>query len=155
MVSVIPAFILAHAHLLLLQLRHHGLEATPETILRAAQKASTKWDVVRDSHLVLICAGQGGAAAKATEMGLTAWTLEIVDEADQDITQMAGLLYAAWITMKLVVGGLCWSSPICTTWVSFMSRNTWGRGSSGAAVLGDTSMQEVRSANTMALFMSP
>ena len=67
MVSVIPAFILAHAHLLLLQLRHHGLEATPETILRAVQKASAEWDVVRDSHLVLICAEQGGAATKATE----------------------------------------------------------------------------------------
>ena len=120
MASLILAFILAHAHLLLLQLRHDGSEATPETILRVVQKASAEWDVVRDTHSVLICAGKGGAAAKAAELGLTAWTLEIDDEADQDLTCMSGLLYAAWITMKLVVGGLLWSSPPCTTWLSFI-----------------------------------
>ena len=156
----VPLFIIHAAAHLALQLGYPETAATapsgvdPIILLPKVEELVHSWDVPRNTLMVLLFSGQGRAAHIAFENGYPASTFDIIDDTHQDITSPVGLLYAAFLVMSIVVGGTLWLSPSCSSWLSYMSRFNFGRGSAGAAVLGNDSKPAVKEANTTALFTS-
>ena len=105
---------------------------------------------------MILFSGRGGfkAAMKAVEKHYNAKTFDLEDHKDEDFVTIVGVLYATWCVLSCAAGGTLWLCPDCKTWLSYMSRNTFKRGPSGAHTLGNDAHESVREANNTAVYSS-
>ena len=63
----------------------------------------------------------------AREGGYAATTVEVLDDADQDMLRLVGIMNAMWQMMRVKEYGTLWGSGDCKTFLNFISRYTFGR----------------------------
>ena len=85
----------------------------PAQLLPAVEEWVGSLDVKRCYDLVMLYSGRGGdgAAAMARESGAAAATLDTDHGQEEDITSVAGCMYAAWLVKSGKDRGLLWLCP--------------------------------------------
>ena len=70
----------------------------------------------------------------------------------QDMTNLTGIFLCFYLIKTLVAGGLCWGSPDCSTWLSWISRHTYGR-QRGVGIFGYDFKEKVAEQNEAAVVL--
>ena len=98
-------------------------------ILRMSQAFASKWGphVERTAHLFLLFGGHCQAADKVDEHGGEAVSVDALIHPSHDMSKLEGVLLATYCGLKVRVAGQTWSSPECKTWLSFLTRDSFGR----------------------------
>lgn len=128
-------------------------------LLHIAVMYSSSWEPKRCLNLLLLFGGQGGAAKKMNEMNMRAESLDKKNDASEDILCITGCLQTVYWVKSVVRYGTVWASPECRTWLSFISRATYGRTSDSIGIWGSGNMAAdsvltAQSANDVAVLLS-
>lgn len=108
--------------------------------------------IPRELHFVEMFSGAGGISKiLRTRDDVRVHSYDRKDHPHQDACKLIGMAYGLWLTAAVVLNGVIFFSPQCSTWIT-MTRNSSLR--SRLDVLGDTDRQDVMDANHVALFVS-
>lgn len=125
-----------------------------ECLLMLVEKHTRSWNLRRYLDLTLLFSGQGGAANCARDMGMQAMTLDKVDNDNEDIRSVAGMLLATWDVHSTVVNGVVWMSPDCDPWLAFITKSSTERDNNEPSIVGKCDSEWVQAANDVALLIS-
>jgi len=110
--------------------------------------------ITRDLHLFEFCSGSGRATAAVMRRGGAAAGFDkATRHPTEDATVLSGVMFAGLLVCRLVVGGLLWCSPQCSTWLGWLSRNYSKRELSNN-YMGDETKPKVREGTVTALVMT-
>ena len=128
-------------------------------LLHIAVRHSSSWEPKRCLNLLLLFGGKAGAAKKMNEMNMGAKSLDKINDASEDILCITGCLQTTYWVMSVVRHGTVWASPECRTWLSFISRKTYGRTSDSTGIWGSENVTAksaltAQSANDVAVLLS-
>ena len=106
-------------------------------------------NVDRDLHLLELWSGVGSIwRAGSRRSGVKSRGFDIKNSEHEDITTPAGFKHAVNLVLQLVVGGLLWMAPVCSSF-TFMNSSNCMRGPSND-YYGDTNYPPVIEGNLMA-----
>ena len=125
-----------------------------ECMLMLVEKHTRSWNLRRYLDLTLLFSGQGGAATSARDMGMQAMTFDKLDNDNEDIRSVVGILLATWGVHSTVVNGIVWMSPDCDPWLSFITKSTTERNNKEPDIVGNCDSEWVQAANDVALLVS-
>ena len=123
---------------------------SPDALLSVVVSYWNQWQPERYLNLLLLYGGQGGAALKMQEMGYCARSLDMINDPAENILCIKGALLTFYLVKCVVSHGTVWMSPACKSWLSFISRATYGRTCDPLGLCGDEQMFEVQCANASA-----
>ena len=87
-------------------------------MLLIAEARARNRQVRRYLHLLLVYGGKGGAARVGEQMGLCTESLDMVNDWRENSRCMVGLLLYIYMVKSLVVKGIAWMSPDCSSWLA-------------------------------------
>ena len=125
-----------------------------ECMLMLVEKHTRSWNLRRYIDLTLLFSGQGGAATSARDMGMQAMTFDKLDNDNEDIRSVVGILLATWGVHSTVVNGIVWMSPDCDPWLSFITKANTLRDNNIPDIVGNCDSEWVQAANDVALLVS-
>ena len=125
-----------------------------ECMLMLVEKHTRSWNLRRYLDLTLLFSGQGGAATSARDMGMQAMTFDKLDNDNEDIRSVVGILLATWDVHSTVVNGIVWMSPDCDPWLAFMTKSSTARNNNEPDIVGNCDSEWVQAANDVALLVS-
>ena len=125
-----------------------------ECMLMLVEKHTRSWNLRRYLDLTLLFSGQGGAATSARDMGMQAMTFDKLDNDNEDIRSVVGILLATWGVHSTVVNGIVWMSPDCDPWLSFITKANTMRDNNIPDIVGNCDSEWVQAANDVALLVS-
>lgn len=125
-----------------------------ECMLMLVEKHTRSWNLRRYLDLTLLFSGQGGAATSARDMGMQAMTFDKLDNDNEDIRSVVGILLATWDVHSTVVNGIVWMSPDCDPWLAFITKSSTARNNNEPDIVGNCDSEWVQAANDVALLVS-
>ena len=102
----------------------------------------------RFRHCVEFFGGAGGVTTKLRDLGFQATTFDFIMDSRDDFCVLGGLMWAVWLVMTLLPGGVVIFEPTCSTWLNTCRYHTKRNGLDTA---GNTERHDVASANFTAV----
>lgn len=124
----------------------HAVPAEIKALLPGSVAALIPAVVVRNIHLLDVCAGKARISRWAMLHGLTAAAVDFEYGDHMDINSDIGLALLIILALRVVLGGLIFMGPQCSSWI-WMSRSISKRSASDTT--GDTSRQFVADGNRL------
>jgi hypothetical protein len=105
--------------------------------------------VIRVSSTFEMFSGSAGITACVQNLGLLARSFDRTSDPDDDFCTILGFLLAVFHTLSVVVGGLLFASPQCSTWLQLCKGHTKRH----LDIFGDEGRTDVDEANCCAIML--